>query len=201
MFAGIIKHLGEVIKLDRDGTNLIITVKSSISDQLSVDQSVAHDGICLTVVEVKDDTYKVVAIKESIDKTNLSTWKIGKKVNLELCITATQKIDGHFVQGHVDVKGFIKSIENMDGSWEFTISFPAEYAKLLVNKGSVTINGISLTVIDPSSSTLKVAIIPYTYTHTNLHSLQVGDPVNLEFDIIGKYLQRQIELNLLQSKA
>ena len=199
MFAGIIKHLGEVINLEQDGTNSIITIKSPISSQLSIDQSVAHDGICLTVVQVKDDAHKVVAIKESIDKTNLSTWEIGKKINLEMCITATQKIDGHFVQGHVDTKGTILSIDNMNGSWEFTISFSEEFAKLLVNKGSVTINGISLTVIDPSSSSLKVAIIPYTYEHTNLHSLKVGDPVNLEFDIIGKYLQRQIELNLLEN--
>ena len=199
MFAGIIKHLGEVINLEQDGTNSIITVESPISNQLSIDQSVAHDGICLTVIQVKDDTHKVVAIKESIDKTNLSTWKIGKKINLEMCITATQKIDGHFVQGHVDTKGTILSIDNMNGSWEFTISFPEDFAKLLVNKGSVTINGISLTVIDPSSSSLKVAIIPYTYEHTNLHTLKVGDPVNLEFDIIGKYLQRQIELNLLKN--
>jgi len=199
MFAGIIKHLGEVINLEQDGTNSIITIESPISNQLSIDQSVAHDGICLTVIQVKDDTHKVVAIKESIDKTNLSTWKIGKKINLEMCITATQKIDGHFVQGHVDTKGTILSIDNMNGSWEFTISFPEDFAKLLVNKGSVTINGISLTVIDPSSSSLKVAIIPYTYEHTNLHTLKVGDPVNLEFDIIGKYLQRQIELNLLKN--
>jgi riboflavin synthase len=196
MFAGIIKHLGEVESLVQDGTNLIITIKSPLSNQLSIDQSVAHDGICLTVVEVKNDTHTVVAIKESVDKTNLSSWVTGKKVNLELCITATQKIDGHFVQGHVDTKGTISNIESMNGSWEFTITFPKNYANLLVSKGSVTINGISLTVIEPDHTSLRVAIIPYTYENTNLHTLQVGDPVNLEFDIIGKYLQRHIELNL-----
>jgi len=198
MFAGIIKHLGQVKEVEKDGTNLIFTIQSDISSELNIDQSIAHDGICLTVVEQKKDTHKVVAILESVNKTNLSEWDPGKKVNLELCITANQKIDGHFVQGHVDTTGIVHQIDNKDGSWEFTIEFPSEFASLLVTKGSVTINGISLTVIDPTHTDFKVAIIPYTYEHTNLHTLKVGSKVNLEFDIIGKYLQRHIELQSLK---
>ena len=198
MFAGIIKHIGQVKEVEKDGTNLIFTIQSDISSELNIDQSIAHDGICLTVVEQKEDTHKVVAILESVNKTNLSEWNPGKKVNLELCITANQKIDGHFVQGHVDTTGIVQQIDNKDGSWEFTIEFPSEFASLLVTKGSVTINGISLTVIDPTHTAFQVAIIPYTYQHTNLHTLKVGSKVNLEFDIIGKYLQRHIELQSLK---
>lgn len=198
MFAGIIKHIGQVKEVEKDGTNLIFTIQSDISSELNIDQSIAHDGICLTVVEQKEDTHKVVAILESVNKTNLSEWNPGKKVNLELCITANQKIDGHFVQGHIDTTGIVQQIDNKDGSWEFTIEFPSEFASLLVTKGSVTINGISLTVIDPTHTAFQVAIIPYTYQHTNLHTLKVGSKVNLEFDIIGKYLQRHIELQSLK---
>ena len=198
MFAGIIKHIGQVKEVEKDGTNLIFTIQSDISSELNIDQSIAHDGICLTVVEQKEDTHKVVAILESVNKTNLSEWNPGKKANLELCITANQKIDGHFVQGHVDTTGIVQQIDNKDGSWEFTIEFPSEFASLLVTKGSVTINGISLTVIDPTHTAFQVAIIPYTYQHTNLHTLKVGSKVNLEFDIIGKYLQRHIELQSLK---
>lgn len=194
MFAGIIKETGTISAIEKDGTNVIFSVESDLSPSLSIDQSVAHNGVCLTVVEVVDRVYKVVAILETLNKSNLGELQIGDLLNLEVCITADQKIDGHFVQGHVDTKGSIAAIESVDGSWFFTVNYPESFATLLVPKGSVCINGISLTVIAPGKDSFKVAIIPYTFEHTNLHKLKVGSTVNLEFDILGKYIQRRLEI-------
>jgi len=194
MFAGIIKATGMVHDIESSGTNLIFSIQSDLSTQLSIDQSVAHNGVCLTVVEIENDIYKVVAILETLEKSNLGVLAKGDLLNLELCVTPNQKIDGHFVQGHVDSIGIVKEITEVDGSWYFTISYPKTFAALLVPKGSICINGISLTVVEPTMDTFKVAIIPYTYEHTNLHKLKVGGSVNLEYDILGKYIQRRLEV-------
>lgn len=194
MFAGIIKETGTVEAIDKSGTNLIFTIASDISPLLNIDQSIAHNGVCLTVVALTDKNYQVVAILETLEKSNLGDLTIGDLINLEACITAEQKIDGHFVQGHVDTKGTVKAIDEVDGSWYFTIAYPKSFAALLVPKGSVCVNGISLTVVDPTLNTFKIAIIPYTYEHTNLHKLKIGSSVNLEFDILGKYIQRRLEI-------
>jgi len=194
MFAGIIKETGSVQNIEASGTNLTFTIESKLSSQLNIDQSVAHNGVCLTVVDITNNTYKVVAILETLEKSNLGGIKEGDILNLELCITMQQKIDGHFVQGHVDCIGSVQQIEEVDGSWYFTIGYPKSFAALLVPKGSVCVNGISLTVVEPTLDTFKIAIIPYTYEHTNLHRLSIGDSVNLEFDILGKYIQRRMEV-------
>jgi len=193
MFSGIIEHLGTVKKLESEGTNLHLYMQANFGEALYIDQSIAHNGVCLTIVELFDDGYKVTAIEETLKLTNLGSLKIGELVNIERCITPNKLLDGHLVQGHVDSTAQIIDIKTMDGSWYFSFSLDAQNANLVVSKGSITVNGVSLTVVEPSLETFKVAIIPYTFEHTNFHQFKIGDTVNLEFDIIGKYVVRQME--------
>ena len=189
MFTGIIEALGEVKALRHEQSNLHITVASPISGELKVDQSVAHDGICLTVTELGEGTHTVTAIQETLDKTALSHWQAGSRINLERCMPAHGRFDGHIVQGHVDQSAECIEATETDGSWRYTFAYDASKGNLTVEKGSITINGVSLTVVDSKEGQFSVAIIPYTYEHTNFHQLKVGSRVNLEFDILGKYLQ------------
>lgn len=193
MFTGIIEALGEVVDVKREGANIHFGIRSAISEELKVDQSLAHDGVCLTVVAVDGDVHTVTAIDETLQRTALSSWKPGRQVNLERAMRLGDRLDGHLVQGHVDEVGTCIAIEQENGSWRFTFSFEPRYANLLVDKGSICINGVSLTVIQARKSEFQVAIIPYTYQHTNFGQLQPADKVNLEFDILGKYLLRQQE--------
>lgn len=189
MFTGIIESIGEVVKAEQEGGNIHFVIRSEISKELKVDQSVAHDGVCLTVVEVADDTHRVTAIIETLERSALGGWKIGTKVNLERCMPATGRFDGHIVQGHVDTVGAVSQVIEEDGSWRFYFSHPEGEEFVTVPKGSITINGVSLTVVDSSSDSFSVAIIPYTYEHTNFKDFRPGDQVNLEFDIVGKYVR------------
>lgn len=193
MFTGIIETLGEVIRIENEGTNVHFEVLSSITHELKVDQSVAHDGVCLTVVAVTGHTYRVTAIDETLQKSNLGEWTRGKKVNLERCMPANGRFDGHIVQGHVDQIAKVDHITERNGSWIFDFSYDAGKGNITVEKGSITVNGTSLTCFDSKKGRFSVAIIPYTYESTNFHQLQVGDKVNLEFDIVGKYIQRMVK--------
>ncbi len=190
MFTGIIETLGTVGKLEREGSNLHITVKSPLARELKIDQSVAHNGVCLTVVDVTDDRYKVTAIDETLQKSNLGQLTIGDPVNLERAMVLGSRLDGHLVQGHVDRTGVCTGIELKDGSWIFSFSHAPSPDHLTVEKGSITVDGTSLTVIDSGIDTFSVAIIPYTYEHTRFKSYRVGSTVNLEFDMIGKYVAK-----------
>ncbi|MET3730727.1 riboflavin synthase [Moheibacter stercoris] len=191
MFTGIIEDLGQLRKIESEGTNLHFWVQSSFTNELKIDQSVAHNGVCLTVVEISNDQYKVTAIDETLKKTNLGTLEVGNKVNLERCMRLNERLDGHIVQGHVDQTAKLVSIENENGSYLLTFHYDEEKSgNVTVEKGSICVNGISLTVVNSKPSEFSVAIIPYTWEHTNLHELSIGNTVNLEFDIIGKYVQR-----------
>ncbi|WP_194973213.1 riboflavin synthase [Aquiflexum lacus] len=193
MFTGIIETLGTVTHIEKEGTNVHFDIASPITDQLTIDQSVAHNGVCLTVVAVGSEHYRVTAIDETLNKTNLGSWSKGGKVNLERCMSANGRFDGHIVQGHVDQIGIVDNITENDGSWIFDFSFDSATGNVTVEKGSITINGTSLTCFNSKNGKFTVAIIPYTYEHTNFHELKIGDKVNLEFDIIGKYIQRIIK--------
>ena len=200
MFTGIIETLGTIQEIKKENTNIHIKINSSITNELKIDQSVAHNGICLTVVAIEDSFYTVTAIDETIKKTNLAHWKVGDKVNLERAMKLGDRLDGHIVQGHVDQTAECISIQDVDGSryYTFKYKFDKEMAKrgyMTVDKGSVTVNGVSLTVCNPTDDTFQVAIIPYTYEHTNFHTFQSGSIVNIEFDIIGKYLSRMMQFN------
>jgi riboflavin synthase len=188
MFTGIIEQLGELKNKVIDGGNVHFTIESSFTHELKIDQSVAHNGCCLTVVAIQDNEYRVTAIQETLEKTNLNSWEIGSKINLERCLPFNGRLDGHIVQGHVDTVGICTEIEDQNGSWKY--SFTYNSADLTVEKGSIAVNGTSLTVVDSTQNSFSVCIIPYTYEFTNFHSLQVGDQVNLEFDIIGKYVAK-----------
>lgn len=190
MFTGIIESLGEVKDLYETGTNKTFWIQSPLSHQFTVDQSIAHDGVCLTVEEVRDGQHRVTAVLETLEKTALRQWAPGRMVNLEQSLLPSRRLDGHFVQGHVDATGACEKIKDKDGSFEITFSFPEEFAPLVIEKGSISLNGISLTVFTVTRDSFNVAIIPYTWDHTNLKDLREGDAVNLEFDIIGKYIQR-----------
>lgn len=190
MFTGIIENIGIVTDLIKDQQNLHIKIKSDISNELKIDQSVAHNGICLTVVELADQTHTVTAIHETIQKTNLNELKIGDRVNLERCMMMNGRLDGHIVQGHVDTTAKCIAKEDQSGSWLFTFEHPKTKEFITVEKGSVCVNGISLTVVNSKDNQFSVAIIPYTYEHTNLSNIEVGNHVNLEFDILGKYVAK-----------
>lgn len=190
MFTGIIETMGKVEEIRLKGSNKEFTISSSISNELKVDQSLAHNGVCLTVTAIGNGQHLVTAIDETLFRSNLGALKIGESINLERAMSGLSRFDGHLVQGHVDTMGVVKSVQDKDGSWIFTFSFPEENKHLLVDKGSVCINGVSLTVINPSSNTFQVAIIPYTFENTSFNKLQEGDSVNLEFDILGKYIAR-----------
>ena len=190
MFTGIIETLGEIKDIVKDGTNVHFTVSSNISSELKIDQSVAHNGVCLTVVELHENSHTVTAIDETLNKTSLGDLKIGSKVNLERCMQMNARLDGHIVQGHVDQTAKCILVNELDGSWEYRFKYDATLANVTVEKGSICVNGISLTVVNSQQDEFSVFIIPYTYEHTNLHEVKVGDMVNLEFDIIGKYVAR-----------
>lgn len=190
MFTGIIETLGEVVDLNKQLDNLHITVASAISSELKIDQSVAHNGVCLTVVKLGPATHTVTAIKETLDKTNLAELKVGSLINLERCMQMNARLDGHIVQGHVDQVAICDSVEDQNGSWLFTFSYGTDSKNVTVEKGSISVNGISLTVVNSREGKFSVAIIPYTFENTCLKTLKEGDRVNLEFDIIGKYVAR-----------
>ncbi|OAB80274.1 riboflavin synthase [Cochleicola gelatinilyticus] len=190
MFTGIIESIGKIKTLTTEGDNLHLEVESKISSEVSIDQSVSHNGICLTVVKILKDSYIVTAIKETLLKTNLGSLKKGDWVNLERAMRLGDRLDGHIVQGHVDQIGICENISEANGSWYFTFSYDSSTENKTIEKGSITVNGVSLTVLDSKKDEFKVAIIPYTYEHTNFKTLQENDRVNLEFDVIGKYVQR-----------
>lgn len=200
MFSGIVEEAATVVALNREKGNLHITLRCSFTNELKVDQSISHNGVCLTVVSIEGDTYTVTAIRETLDRSNLGLLEVGSKVNLERSMLMNGRLDGHIVQGHVDQTAVCRSVTEADGSWYFTFeyTFDREMAKkgyLTVDKGSVTVNGVSLTVVEPTENSFKVAIIPYTYEYTNFHQIKDGSVVNLEFDIIGKYISRIVALN------
>jgi riboflavin synthase len=196
MFTGIIEQTAPLVGIETEGENVHFTLQTPLAAELKIDQSLAHDGVCLTVVglDLAAQTYRVTAVKETLLRTNLGQWKLGKRVNLERAMQLGARLDGHIVQGHVDLVGYCKGIEEVQGSWYFHFEYPANPDYLLVNKGSVCINGVSLTVVNPTANTFSVAIIPYTYAHTNFNQIQVGDAVNLEFDVLGKYVSKYLHL-------
>ena len=194
MFTGIIETIGFVTSIILEGNNKSFWIESSISKELKIDQSVSHNGVCLTIEEIKENTHRVTAIKETLAKTNLENWKIGDLVNLERSLKLESRLDGHFVQGHVDATATCTEIKEIQGSWEFEFSFPKKFSELIIEKGSICVNGISLTAFDVKNKSFKVAIIPYTYEHTNIKAVQKGDAVNIEFDLIGKYILRKLSL-------
>lgn len=190
MFTGIIEALGKVEKIEKEGSNVHFTFSSPISDELKIDQSVSHNGVCLTVVALSPQQHTLTAIQETLDKSNLGQLQLGDEVNLERAMVAGSRLDGHMVQGHVDTTGLCTKVEELDGSWYYHFEYEPTPEHLLVDKGSICINGVSLTVVEAKGSHFSVAIIPYTYEHTTFKHLQAGERVNLEFDVIGKYIAR-----------
>jgi riboflavin synthase len=194
MFTGIIEQLGTVQEVHTHGGNKTFWVASNLSQELKVDQSIAHNGVCLTVEAVQNGMHQVTAIAETLAKTNLNTWQAGTLVNLERCMMLNGRLDGHLVQGHVDAVAECIALADKQGSWEYRFTFDAQFAPLVIEKGSITLNGTSLTVFAVTENQFSVAIIPYTYQHTNIHTVQIGTLVNIEFDLLGKYVQRQLAL-------
>ena len=195
MFTGIIEQTGVIHTVNKDGTSLVCWVRSSLSAALKVDQSLSHNGVCLTVEEINGDMHRVTAIEETLQKTNLGHWKPGNIVNLERCMLMNGRLDGHIVQGHVDTLATCITVIEKNGSWEYCFQLDQDFASLIIEKGSISLNGISLTIFNVTNNGFTVAIIPYTYMHTNMQQLKKGDTVNIEFDIIGKYVNR---INQLQ---
>ncbi|HET6721505.1 MAG TPA: riboflavin synthase, partial [Chitinophagaceae bacterium] len=191
----IVETQGLIKKIIEKGTNKIFWIKSTISSKLKPDQSVAHDGVCLTIEEIKGSRHRVTAIEETMAKTSMGEWKAGSTVNLERCLKVNDLLDGHFVQGHVDTTAVCTDKKEKDGSWEFSFQFPLQFGELIIEKGSVAVNGISLTAFNVSANTFDVAIIPYTFEHTNMNTVNVGQKVNIEFDMVGKYINRKLSLN------
>ena len=194
MFTGIIEATGIIKKVISNGSNRSFWVESPVSNDLKIDQSVSHNGACLTVEEINNGQHKITAIKETLNKTNCGDWKEGTTINLELCLSLNGRLDGHLVQGHVDSTAICTKKKEKSGSWIFEFEFPGEFAELVIEKGSITINGISLTVFDVKKKSFKVAIIPYTFNHTNIQFVKKNDKVNIEFDLIGKYIIRKLSL-------
>ena len=190
MFTGIIEGFGKVIELKSDQENLHITLESKLTRELKIDQSLAHNGVCLTVVDIKGNQYVVTAVQETLVKSNLGDLKVGDFINLERAMKINGRLDGHIVQGHVDQTGKCIGVKNKDGSWIYKFDYASDLGNITIEKGSITINGVSLTVINSGINTFSVAIIPYTYEHTNFNFIKVGDIVNLEFDMIGKYIKK-----------
>lgn len=190
MFTGIIETLGKVQDIKNQNDNLHVSVQSSITNELKIDQSVAHNGVCLTVIAIENDVYTVTAISETIQKTNLGDWKIGDSLNLERAMLLGSRLDGHIVQGHVDQTGICTAVRETNGSWYYTFEYNKNLNNITIEKGSITVNGVSLTVVDSKDNEFSVAIIPYTYEHTNFKDFKVGTKINLEFDVIGKYVSR-----------
>jgi riboflavin synthase len=194
MFTGIIETVGEVVQVKKEGTNMHLQVKSIYSHELKEDQSVSHNGVCLTVTRIENGTHWVTAIDETLNKSNLGKLVSGRKVNLERCMLNNGRFDGHIVQGHVDQLGIVKSIKDNNGSWTYVFEYDPTQGNVTVEKGSIAVNGISLTCFNSKENEFAVAIIPYTYEHTNFHELRTGDSANLEFDIIGKYVKRLLSI-------
>ena len=190
MFTGIIEATGKLHSIEANGSNKSFWISSAISHELKIDQSVSHDGVCLTVEAVDGNMHRVTAIEETLQKSNLDLWKQDAEINIERCMQMNGRIDGHIVQGHVDTTAVCIHKKNLTGSWQYRFSFRKEFGYLIIEKGSVSLNGISLTIFEIGSNEFSVAIIPYTYEHTNIHSIEMGGIVNIEFDIIGKYLAR-----------
>lgn len=197
MFTGIVEELGEIKELKRTGDNLNITIEAKMTPELKIDQSVAHNGVCLTVVNIEGNTYTVTAIQETLSKTNLGDLKVGDLINLERGMKLGARLDGHIVQGHVDQIAVCNKVIENNGSWEFTFEYDPKLQNITIEKGSITINGVSLTVVNSKRNEFSVAIIPYTFENTNFKNIQKGTVVNLEFDVVGKYVKRLTELNLI----
>ena len=195
MFTGIIETVGKLVETKVEETNIRLTISSDVSKLLKIDQSVAHNGVCLTVVKINDNTHEVVLVKESIDKTNFGITKKGDSINLERCMMMNGRLDGHMVQGHIDTTAKCIIKENLKGSWKFVFEYDKKFAQLVIEKGSISINGVSLTCFNIDKNTFEVAIIPYTYDHTNFSSIEIDHLVNIEFDIIGKYISRIHQLS------
>lgn len=195
MFTGIIENVGIVQGVRHQSGNIVLQVECPFADELKIDQSLSHNGVCLTVESVTPPTYQVTAIRETLQKTNLGSLKQGSVVNLERCMVAGARLDGHLVTGHIEAMGECIAVQEMQGSWEYRFRFPAEYGLLVVEKGSICLNGISLTIYQVTDDEFSVAIIPYTYDHTNIKEVNPGSMVNLEFDIIGKYVQRNLAVH------
>jgi riboflavin synthase len=193
MFTGIIEDVGTIISIEKQLENRLFTFQSALSNELKIDQSLSHNGVCLTVTEIENDRHQVVAVAETLKKSNLGLLKTGDKVNLERSLTLDKRLDGHLIQGHVDTTGTCISKMERNGSYEYKIRFPKEFSPFIIEKGSIALNGISLTIFDITAHEFSVAVIPYTFEHTNMHLLQVNDKVNLEFDLIGKYVLRQVQ--------
>ncbi len=193
MFTGIIEAIGTIVQTEQQGSNVTLTIQSPISNELKIDQSVAHNGVCLTVIAVQQDTHQVTAIEETLQKTTLGTWRENTQVNLERCTQVGARLDGHIVQGHVDQTGVCIGLTEQDGSWLYTFRYVPSRQNIVVEKGSICVNGTSLTAFDAEGDTFTVAIIPYTYEHTTIHAVKVGSRVNLEFDIVGKYVAKMME--------
>lgn len=192
MFSGIIEGLGEVVAIQKEKSNLHLTVKAPFTKELKVDQSIAHNGVCLTVVDIKNDCYTVTAIDETIQKTNIGLLNSGDKINLERCLKVGDRLDGHIVQGHVDQRAVCTKMEETNGSWTFTFEYDATKGNVTVEKGSVCVNGVSLTVVNSKDNSFSVCVIPYTFENTNFKTIQPGSVVNIEFDIVGKYIARML---------
>jgi riboflavin synthase len=193
MFTGIVEAMGSLVRKEVKGTNVEFWFTSPFTQELKVDQSLAHNGVCLTVVEIQGDEYRVTAIDETLQKTNMGDVAISQKVNLERCMAANARFDGHIVQGHVDLTGICTEIKDQQGSWEYRFTYPASSGHVTVEKGSICVNGTSLTVVDSQDDSFTVCIIPYTYEHTVFHQIKLGDRVNLEFDILGKYIKKLMQ--------
>lgn len=194
MFTGIVETIGTVTAIEKEGTNVHFTIQTALARESYIDQSIAHNGVCLTVVSINEDQYVVTAIAETLRLTNLGLWKVGDTINIERAMTADKRMDGHFVQGHVDGTVKCLSVRDANGSWDYRFSLPEDKKNLIVSKGSVTLNGISLTVVDPDESSFGVSIIPYTYEHTTMHNVVSDSVINIEYDMIAKHIVKNIEL-------
>jgi len=194
MFTGIIETTGTIENIAESGTNRSFWVNSTLTPELKIDQSLSHNGVCLTVEEIKENLHRVTAVRETLAKTSLENWKTGTTVNLERCLQMNGRLDGHLVQGHVDTVATLNSVTDQNGSWNYTFSFPRKYAPLIIEKGSICVDGISLTAFNVGEDEFTVTVIPYTYKNTNIGLLKAGDSVNLEFDMVGKYIARQNSL-------
>jgi riboflavin synthase len=194
MFTGIIETIGKVAQISSEGSNKTFWIESPLFSELKIDQSLSHNGACLTIEDLKEGLHKVTAVQETLEKTNLHQWQINSPINLERSLLPSSRLDGHFVQGHVDGLGVCKKINDLQGSWQLEFEFEKKFAPYIIEKGSICINGISLTVFDAKKKSFKIAIIPYTWHHTTLMYIKEGDHVNLEFDLIGKYIGRKLSL-------
>jgi riboflavin synthase len=192
MFTGIIETSGKITSIDNTGTNRTFWIESPISHELSIDQSLSHDGVCLTIEEIQGNRHRITAIRETLEKSSIGYWRPGNLVNLERCLRMNGRLDGHIVQGHVDTTASCLQRRQLDGSWEFRFEFPKKFNHLVIEKGSISLNGISLTIFNVKKSKFDIAVIPYTFEHTNIQKLSVGSLVNLEFDMIGKYVSRLV---------